>query len=1406
MSRPFNLFEISWEVCNKVGGIHTVVSTKAQTLVDRFGDRYWAMGPWLLSDQQESKVFEPTDELAGFADRCRGMGVPIRVGRWKIPGRPRVVLVEFSGLLAQRDEILAGLWEKHQVDSLFGHWDYLEPVLFGHAAGRVIEAYWQEALAPPRERLVVQAHEWMTGSALLHLSRTVPTAGTVFTTHATILGRSIASMGDTPLEGLGDRTPDDLASEMGVRSKHSLEGCCARAADVFTTVSETTAEEAHVLHRRQPEPILPNGIDLAFMDAIIDGRSRESVTAALRQLAESFCGEAQNDAALIAISGRYEMHNKGIDLLLEALARVDRQPGRPLVLFVLVPAGNSGVRADVVERLAQTGPPSGEPLGISTHNLFEPDGDPVHQLCSLLGLQNALGSRVKIIQVPVYLDGHDELLKLPYEAALSGMDLTIFPSFYEPWGYTPEESLAVGVPTLTTDYAGFGRWCQDEGLGPEDGVHVLKRIGVTYSEAADHLATWIETFLLQERDRAEVAKICRNTAQKTAWSDLIRYYDRSFEMALEASATRAEASGAAAYRSQVVLPVRPRPKAPEPRLLEFEVSARLQPPFDELARLTENLWWSWDTDAARLFADISPLRWESCGHNPVAFMREVYPEDLARAAEDPGLRSRIGAVLERFRAYLDPGVQPMESTIPAESPVAYFCAEYGIHESLPIYGGGLGLLAGDHLKSASDLGLPLVAVGLFYRHGYFTQHVTARGEQLALPAENDPRRLAVTRVRDKDEQPLQVQVSLPGRTLSLQAWRVAVGRVTLYLLDSDIEANRPEDRSITEYLYGGDIENRLLQEIVLGRGGSRLLDRLGIEPSVYHMNEGHAAFLALERVARLIRRDGLTYDEAREVVRSTTLFTTHTPVPAGHDRFAEDLIRRYFSDVSSWVGLPWERFFELGAAPGDGQEFNMTYLALNFAAFVNGVSKKHEEVSKELLHTFWPSRLESEVPVTSVTNGVHLPTWVAPELSTQLTHGQARSVVADDFKSAGTSLERRTLWEVRQVAKGRLLDHLRGRIEAAAQHRHEGAFILSRLIEGLRPDALVIGFARRFAPYKRARLLLTDPGRLQRLLSDESRPVRIVFAGKAHPRDGHGQALLREIFEASRSEPFLGKMLFVEDYDQDVARAMVQGVDVWLNNPTRPLEASGTSGMKVAANGGLHLSVPDGWWIEGYDGANGWAIGGSENQSDPALQDQLDASDLYQLLENEIVPDFFNRGDDGLPHDWLQRVAQSLTSIPTFFNTDRMVGEYRDRAYRPLSEEYQRLARERWRLARERAQLHQILRRAFREVAIEEVIVSDLNELSVDEAVAVKVRVNLGSLPPERLLAELLVGFGRGGRDLIRAERAELECVESEEGGRAVFQGHLAVRRPGSYAYGVRLRIRGEGLLSSVTDDLILWA
>ena len=898
-----------------------------------------------------------------------------------------------------------------------------------------------------------------------------------------------------------------------------------------------------------------------MIDELAGDHPRDKARSKLIDLASRMVGETLDDAALVAISGRYEFYNKGIDLFLDSLAKLNDRKGRNVVAFVLVPAGNSGMTNELQNRFGKKlGEISGA-CGVSTHNLFDAENDPVQKHCTKLGLDNQPGSRVKVIQVPIYLSESDDCLNMPYEAVLRAMDLSAFPSFYEPWGYTPQESLAVGVPTITSDYAGFGRWCNEAGLTAKNGVTVLARVGIDDEEAVNGLDDQLETLLGAEPD-ASVYDTCRATAQQTAWSDLVENYYEAYGNALASAQDRIERNKKMrSYRRRTVQ----RPVSVEgargPRLLNFSVSARLPEELQGLRKLADNYWWCWDPDATSLFEDLSPQRWEACAHNPIRLLREVYREDLEEKARDTAYTEKLTRCVERFERYMDERARAREgSEISLKHPVAYFSAEFAIHESLRIYSGGLGVLAGDHLKSASDVNLPLVGVGLFYRNGYMRQAVTAHGDQIAEDEFNDPRNLPLELMRGQDGKAIEVCINLPSSQVKLQCWKVQIGRVPLYLLDSNVPENRPEDRDITEQLYGGDHENRLRQEIVLGRGGAKVLKKLGIEPSAWHCNEGHAAFLSLERVRGLTKYEGLTFDEAREICRATTVFTTHTPVPAGHDRFGEDLMRRYFSDVSNWVGVPWDRFFALGQADGDQGSFNMTYLAMNFATHINGVSELHGKVSQGLLHSFWNGLLESEVPVAHVTNGIHLPTWTAPKMQALLTRESDAALRSEDFATCTNELADSKVWEVKHEGKRALLGHIEQQIRRGFEQRGDRPALMQQMLDGLDDNALWIGFARRFAPYKRAHLLFSDEARLARILENSDRPVRIVIAGKAHPRDQHGQDILRRVVESTRREPLLGKVFFVENYDIDLARFLVQGVDVWLNTPTRPLEASGDFG------------------------------------------------------------------------------------------------------------------------------------------------------------------------------------------------------------------------------------------------------
>ncbi len=1405
--RSFQLFEISWEVCNKVGGIHTVLTSKAVTAVQQFGDDYITIGPQLHGG---TGVQPPFDEEPGheeFVQSCRALGIPVRVGRWRIPGRPRCILVGFSGLYEQKNGILAGLWERHRVDSIAGDWDYVEPVLFATAAAMVIERWWEEHLAPFHRRAVVQAHEWMTGAALLYLQDRIPSVGTVFTTHATMLGRAMASLGITPdpaagKAALGGKTPAQLAEQHNVQAKHSLEGVCARKADVFTTVSAITAAEAELLHDRKALPLLPNGIDLDVVDTLAAG-DRKATRQALERVAKAVLGEDVADAAFVALAGRYEFYNKGIELLLDAMARMEGKPGRRLVAFLLVPAGNSGVRGELRDRLE--GASADGPIGLCTHNLFDEAHDPVHVHCQRLGLANQVGSRMKVVQVPIYLKPDDGMFGREYEAVLAAMDLGCYPSYYEPWGYTPQEALAVGVPTITTDLAGFGRWAIEAGLGPADGITVIRREKVPYPEVVATTTSAIEAFLAAGHGNGALRERCRSAAGRTAWKDLFAHYRTAYDTALAAVQKRSQA-GVVQFR----LPRRALPSpgsGTTPRLSSFEAAATLPQSLRGLERLARNFWWVWNADVRSLFEDLAP-GFAAAGENPVAFLQSVSLETLQTKAGDKAYLARLAKVVERFDAYVAKASVPLPvgdagdgPALSERHPVAYFSAEFGVHHSLPIYSGGLGILAGDHLKSASDLNVPLVGVGLFYRYGYMSQQLSSDGQQVAADLENRPRQLAVELVRATDGRPLEITVPLPGRELTLRAWKAQVGRVRLFLLDANLPQNREEDRNITRNLYGGDTETRIQQEIVLGRGGVRLLRALDLRPAVYHMNEGHAAFLVIERLSRLVKGEGLPFDAAREYIAATTMFTTHTPVPAGHDRFAEDLVRRYFGDAEEWVGLPWDRFFALGQA-GGAQEFNMTYLAMNFAGYVNGVSKLHGLASQKLLHAFWPGLLQEEVPITSVTNGIHLATWTDPALARLLRTGQEPVAPAHFAKAGGLDMGK--VYEVRRAAKHRMLGIVRQELTSSFHARGDSPVVLSAMLAGLDEKALYLGFARRFAPYKRAHLLFSDPERLQKLLSDKDRPVRIVVSGKAHPRDRMGQDILKSIVQIARAPEFVGKVLFVEDYDMAVARALVQGVDVWVNTPTRMEEASGTSGMKAAANGVLNLSIADGWWPEAADGRNGWTIGGEQVYGNHELQNQADATALYRLIEEDLVPRFFSRGRNGVPEQWLEMVLHCLATVPAVFSTDRMVGDYLAAANRPLARQYFVQQAQKKQPARDRAREFGRVRAGFEKVRIVAATTVELADFKVGQHLDVQIDVDLAGLAAHDVVAELVVRRF-DDRDRASTSIARLEPRGEAKGSVQTFAGGFRVELAGRYEHGMRVRVPGSGHDAKVRG-LVLWA
>jgi len=697
--------------------------------------------------------------------------------------------------------------------------------------------------------------------------------------------------------------------------------------------------------------------------------------------------------------------------------------------------------------------------------------------------------------------------------------------------------------------------------------------------------------------------------------------------------------------------------------------------YDKCLALANNLWWSWHPEVVDLYRDLDPIRWRQLDHNPIALLSEFTPERLEMRAAELVLHSRINYAYRRLKEYLADAHtwSTTNAGVLGAKPVAYFSAEFGIHESVPIYSGGLGVLSGDHVKSASDLGVPFIAMGLFYDQGYFKQHLDGNGyqveEYLDTKVENLPMRPAV----GVDGKPITVSIETRAGKLLAKVWLMRVGRVQLYLLDCDVEGNSPEDRELTSRLYGGDHRTRIRQELVLGVGGVRALKALGISPGVFHLNEGHSAFASLEAIREMMESDGLSFDEALRDVAQHTVFTTHTPVPAGHDRFDGGLIEEHLGPLRDRLGISFQQLMGLGRVEpqNEGETFCMTVLALKLSRRANAVSSLHGYVSRRMWAHLWPWRVEEEIPIGHITNGVHVRSWLAWQMQ-QL---YDRNFPVNWFDHVGEpgawqgihNVDPGELWETHYALKNLLLAFVRRRVSRQCRRRGESDEAIEMARSMLDPNVLTIGFARRFATYKRADLILSDLERFNDLLNDPDRPIQIVFAGKAHPADEPGKQLIKRIANLRHDSRFAGRVAFIEDYDINVCRHLVQGVDVWMNNPRRPLEASGTSGQKAVLNGGLNLSVLDGWWAEAYDGSNGFAIGKGASHSSDEVNDRRDAADLFRVLEEEVIPLYYDRDVDGLPRQWIKRMMNSIGSLAWRFSAHRMVIDYVQQSYLPAA-------------------------------------------------------------------------------------------------------------------------------------------
>ncbi len=845
----------------------------------------------------------------------------------------------------------------------------------------------------------------------------------------------------------------------------------------------------------------------------------------------------------------------------------------------------------------------------------------------------------------------------------------------------------------------------------------------------------------------------------------------------------------------------------------FVVTPSLPEKLQPLLDIARNLWWIWNPEAIFLLRRVDPDLWDRFQHNPVAVLGSLSAERVDELLRDAAFLAH----LERVKTELDRYLQlrtwyDVEHGDLKSRTIAYFSAEFGLHECLPLYSGGLGVLAGDTLKSASELGLPLVGVGLAYRYGYFRQYLNHDGWQQEEYWVNDFHNMPLVLETDAAGRPVVMDLDCFDHPVAVRVWRVSVGRIPMLLLDTNLPQNRPEDRELTSKLYGGDNEMRIRQEVLLGIGGMRALAGLGIAPAVCHLNEGHSAFLSLERIRTLMQERRLPYDVAFELVRATNVFTTHTPVPAGNDVFPRELVARYLRRIADDLGLGLDGLMGLGRQdPADGAEpFCMTVLALRMSRFANGVSALHGKVSRRMWRRIWPGVPEDEIPITHVTNGIHTRSWNHLEIARLYERYLGPRWYEDPTNQ--TIWERvaqipdAELWRGHERLRERLVGFVRRRLRAQLQRRGANRAWIQRAGEVLDPEALTIGFARRFATYKRATLILRDPERLGRILNDPERPVQIIFSGKAHPRDYPGKELIRQIVHMAQREEFRKRIVFLENYNIEVARYLVQGVDLWLNTPRRPLEASGTSGMKVPANGGINMSVLDGWWDEGFRGDNGWALGAGEEYEDQDYQDEVESTAIYDLLENEVVPQFYDRSKDGVPREWVRLMKNSMRTVSSSFNTNRMVEEYVKRFYVPCLWNADALGADDDRGARDLAAWRALVAKRWPEVKVLSVESDTTESRPMGTRLPVTAQVALGGLDAGDLLVEIYHGLIDSDGNVLQGETTTMILHEDPGDGTAVFQGEIPCRRSGQRGFTLRIVPRREGmLLDRFETGLIRW-
>ncbi len=1404
------LFEVSWEVCNKVGGIHTVLASKALTLQHKLGNNYILIGPLTWhSGELNPEFIEDKSLFKAWRYQAEKDGLIIKIGRWNIPGNPIAILVDFSTFFDEKDKILAEMWEWFQVDSITGGWDYIEPVMFGYAAAKVIENFYNYYITA-HDILVTHFHEWMTQSGMLYLKKNVPQAATVFTTHATVLGRTLAGNGLPLYTEMEKVIPEEAALKYNVMAKHSLESKAAQNTDVFTTVSDITALECEYFLEKKPEVITYNGFEKNLVPDKKDYRQQQkNAKKYLKKVAEAVLNQSlDNNTRFISISGRYEMRNKGIDLFIKSLARLqEKNQEQTIVAYFLIPANNMGPRQEILDNIYN---PNGTPNTgcYLTHHLYDETNDPILNMFKAERLLNNPESKIKVIFVPSYLDGNDGIFNMHYYDLLTGFDLTVYPSYYEPWGYTPLESIAFYIPTITSSLAGFAQWVKKLENIDTSPVYIIERTDTNEEDAKNKIA---ETILQYFNQSEETIETLRNNAHelslKALWKTLIDNYFNAYNIAIQKARSRFHL-----YIHKTVIENIDEiieTSIEQPHWKKLLVKTTLPDTLKLLNDIAYNVWWTWNDSAKELFKSINEKKWEQANENPITLLESLTISEIENLSNNNEFIDKLNKVYNEFKQYLE------ERSNPIGPAIAYFSMEYGLHHTIKLYSGGLGILAGDYIKQASDDNKNLFAVGLLYRYGYFDQEISANGYQVEVYEPQKFSHLPLLPVKDKQGNWIVIQIPFPGRSIYAKVWEVKVGRTPLYLLDTDIEENNEQDRKITHHLYGGDREYRLQQEILLGIGGVRLIKALNLNPDLFHLNEGHASFINLERLINYVTEEKLSFNEASELVRASSLFTTHTPVPAGHDTFKEELLRKYLGFYITRLGIDWNKFIALGRNnPLDFKEdFSMSVFAVRLSQEVNGVSKIHGEVSRKMFSNLWHHYFPSELHIDYVTNGVHFDTWTDNNLKEIYCEHAHVKQTCDFLQNVNKwnfiyNIPDKTIWEIKKQKKKELIEYTKNYLHKNI-HKHE--VISTKLIEitsKLNSEVFTIGFARRFATYKRAHLLFKNLDRLAQLVNNSRYPVQFIFAGKAHPADKAGKDLIKMIYEISLRPEFLGKIIFLEDYNMKMAEKLISGVDIWLNTPTRPLEASGTSGQKAVMNGTPNLSVLDGWWYEGYQKGAGWALSKEKLFKDQNIQDLYDAEMIYQLLEKEILPLYYNTNAEGCPENWVRVIKNTIALVAPQFTTKRMMNDYYQKFYNKLYDRYKKLKANNYEKLFEITKWKSRTLINWQNIEIVEVKETDTrqNAIKIGEKFEVSVSIRLKGIKPEEILAEIIFGEKEKEEIVDITEKYHMDLVKyDKQENIATYRGEIPAKKAGVYNYSIRLAPKHELLPYSHELNIVKW-